>query len=103
MESDKKSAKELYELLSTKGLPLFLATKFKDSGTVHNRELTDGEASFIIECIYLNKISKSSFQYDKDIHCKGAPISWSKSQTRLIKKKYNKINTQSIQTWNTQK
>lgn len=90
MEFGKESANELYELLSVKGLPLFLATKFKESGTVHNKELKDGEASFIIECCYLNRISKSSFPYDRDVHCKGALIAWSKSQIRIIKKKCTK-------------
>ena len=70
MESSKKSTTESFELLSNKGLPLFLATKFRETETVHNIELKDEEASFIIECCYLNRISKSSFHYDKDVHCK---------------------------------
>ena len=97
MESSKKSAIELHELLSNKGLPFFLATKFRETGTVHNTELKYEEASFIIEC-FLNRISRSSFQYNRDVHCKGAIFAWSKSQIRRIKKKYKKkTNKQSIQ------
>ena len=75
----------IYELLSSCGRVLFTATLFKQSGLVHNNQMTEDEACYLIKSLYLNVIPKTGFKFDADFHCQGAPIAWLKSRVRLKK------------------